>query len=97
MEFSTAPQVSPRKGRWIEIIIFLQILIPLVSPRKGRWIEINSDYNFTDTETFLPVRGDGLKFVGQFDAFRWGVSPRKGRWIEISKTSYKRLEDGFSP
>ena len=32
--------VSPRKGRWIEMIMSYRCQIVQVSPRKGRWIEI---------------------------------------------------------
>ena len=60
---SALHSVSPRKGRWIEINIKLDTAVIMVSPRKGRWIEIMGRKDRGRSRRFLPVRGDGLKYL----------------------------------
>ena len=46
--------VSPRKGRWIEMIKFGFLPTTIVSPRKGRWIEIVQKVVMSEVDRFSP-------------------------------------------
>ena len=77
-------EVSPRKGRWIEIAADTTALATLMFlPVRGDGLKFRILLWSFRLFPFLPVRGDGLKCDTLFYDESSQVSPRKGRWIEI--------------
>ena len=77
--------VSPRKGRWIEISKLRHTLsVAPVSPRKGRWIEIVKILSIMAVFSVSPRKGRWIEIKLNFIAFLWwGFLPVRGDGLKF--------------